>query len=47
MPILICSTYDGTCEECRLGRARPHNYKKWSSPTGWCDEPGTGEVVTP
>lgn len=36
MPTQVCIAYDTTCEECLLGRARPHNYKKWTSPTGWC-----------
>ena len=38
------------CSECLAGHYSPRNFpphKKWSSPTGWCDEPGTGEVVTP
>lgn len=36
MPTQVCLAYDATCESCLFGRVRPHDYKKWSSPTGWC-----------
>lgn len=35
MPTQICSTNDSTCELCRVGRPRPHQYKKWVAQTDW------------
>lgn len=38
MPDQICSINDLTCELCRQGRPRPHQYKKWVAQTEWCHE---------
>jgi hypothetical protein len=37
MPDQICSINDLTCELCRQGRPRPHQYKKWVARTDYCD----------
>jgi len=36
MPDQICTVNDSTCENCRRGMPRPHQYKKWVAQTGWC-----------
>lgn len=47
MPEQICTTNNATCELCRLGRPRPHNYKKWVAQTEWCREAQNHGVLIP